>query len=209
MKLYLSSYRAPVIEELLALLSKPAAECKVAIIPNAKDYKLPAERALSLDELIVYLGGWSFRCDVIDLREFEAETEVLAGTLKTYDLIWMAGGNTLLLREEMQRSGFDLIVKDVILHGVVYVGESAGAIVAGLSLDGSEIADDPELADETITEGLGLINKIVVPHADSLEYIEYVNAMKKRYAADPNVLYINDNQAFIVNGEDQKIVARS
>lgn len=206
MKLYLSSYRVPTPEDLFGLLDKPAIECRAAIIPNAKDYKLPEERAASLDDLIVYISGWGIICDVIDLREYDDDAASLEQTLSGYDLVWAAGGNTFILREEMRRSGFEAAIQPILEGGVTYVGESAGAIVAGASLEGSEVADDIELVDEVIHEGLGFVDRIVVPHADSPDFVEYVNTMKKRFKDNSQVLFINDDQAFVVHGDDQKLV---
>lgn len=202
----MSSYRVPTPDDLFRLLDKPAMECRAAIIPNARDYSLPEERAASLDDLIVYVSGWGISCEVIDLREFDDDPVSMEQVLSAYDLLWVAGGNTFILREEMRRSGFEGAIKPILNKGVTYVGESAGAIVAGVSLEGSEVADDAELVDEVINEGLGLVEHIVVPHADSVEYIEYVNTMKKRFMADPRVLFINDNQALVVTGNDEQLV---
>lgn len=208
MKLYLSSYHIPAVQAFLELLPKPATECTVAIIPNAKDYKLPNERVESLDEWIVELGGWGFKSDVIDLRDYD-DSATLRKKLETYPVVWVLGGNTFILRSEMKRTGLDEFLGELLEAGIVYCGESAGAIVAGKSLEGTELADEPDLADEQIVEGLQLVDKIIVPHADSIEYIEYVNAMKKRHPDDPNVVYINENQAFVVDGDNQKMVSAS
>src|SRR5690606_32562466 len=153
MKLHLSSYRIPVPDALFELLDKAPIETAVAIIPNAKDYKTPEERAESLDDLIVYLGGFGFKSDVIDLRDYE-DPAILRETLANYPVIWAAGGNSFILRAEMNRTGFDTFIRDVLQSGTVYCGESAGAIVAGLTLEGSEVADEPELADTYIGEGM-------------------------------------------------------
>jgi dipeptidase E len=206
MKLYLSSYRVPVPEALFGLLKKPPTDCTMAIIPNAKDYKLPQERAQSLDELIYDLAKFGFKTDVIDLREYD-EPEQLRQKLQSYDVLWAAGGNTFILRSEFKRTGLDSLLGQLLQSGLVYCGESAGAIVAGASLDGAEIGDDPDVADEVIAEGLGFVPNIIVPHADSTGYVEYLNHMKQQYPDDPRVLYLNDNQALVVDGDQEKIVS--
>lgn len=168
------------------------------IIPNAKDYKLPHERAAKLDELATDLENLGFGVDTTDLRDYD-DTSLLYDHLKTADVIWAAGGNSFMLRSEMRRSGFDSVINQLLDDGKVYCGESAGAIVAGLTLQGSEVGDDPELADQIIWEGLGLTNRIIAPHADSPDFLEYINHMKKLYKDNERVLYLNDNQAFVVN----------
>lgn len=197
MKLYLSSYRIPTPDELFALLPKPAMECKVAIIPNAKDDKLPQERAQSLDELIYDLAKYGFATTVVDLRDYDDPAR-LKEALEPFELLWVAGGNSFILRSEIRLSGFEEIVRDLLEAGAVYAGESAGAIVAGTSLEEAEVADDPEVADEYITEGLGLIDKVIAPHADSPDFVEYINNVKKRYGDSDTVVYLRDDQALAV-----------
>jgi len=198
----------PVPNELFELLPKPAQECRLVIIPNAKDYKLPDERAVSLDELTADLEKLGFMVDITDLRDYD-DTESLHERLKSFDVMYVAGGNSFMLRAEMQRSGLDQFLGDLVNNDVVYCGESAGAIVAGTTLEGAEISDEPELADMYIADGLSLVNKVVAPHADSIEFVEYINSMKKRYPDNAQVIYINDNQALVVNDSDQKIVTAS
>ncbi len=198
MKLYLSSYRIPTPNDLFKLLAKSPQQVKVALVPNAQDDKLPEERAVGIDEVANDLEKHGLASEVVDLREYD-EAEHLYEVLKNYDLIWVAGGNTFVIRSEMRRSGFDKIIDKLLEEGKVYAGESAGAIVAGLTLQGVEVADDPGLADEIIWEGLGLTDRIIAPHADNLDFPEYINHMKKLYKDNDRVLYMNDNQAFVIN----------
>lgn len=208
MKLYLSSYRIPTPEDLLGLMTKPASQCRVALIPNAKDYKLPDERALSIDEVIADLTKIGFAVELIDLRDYDDVSE-FQDPLGNCDAIFVAGGNTFVLRSELRRTQLDQKIVELVRQGMVYCGESAGAIVAGTTLEGVEIADEPELADEYITEGLGLINSVIIPHADTPDFIEYTNSMIKRYSSNPTAVYINDNQALVVDDASQKIVTAS
>lgn len=203
MKLYLSSYRVPTPHNLFALLPKPPAECKLAIIPNAKDDKLPEERWQKLDELTADLQKLGFKTiDIVDLREYD-DGEQLYSVLLGYDVLWAAGGNTFVLRSEMRRSGFENVINKLLAEGKVYCGESAGAIVAGLTLQGAEVGDDPQLADQVIVEGLHLVDRIIAPHADSLDFPEYINHMRQLYKDSNLVTYLNDDQALIVDGSNE------
>lgn len=204
MKLYLSSYRVPTPNDLFALLPKPPEQCRVVVIPNAKDDKLPEERWLKIDELVNDLGKLGFMCEVIDLRDYDSGDQVY-DVLKDFDVLWLAGGNSFVLRAEMRRSGLDTVISKLLDEGKVYCGESAGAIVAGLTLQGSEVGDEPQLADQIIWEGLGLTERIIAPHADSSDFLEYINRMKKLYKDSSRVVYLNDNQALVINNSEQRI----
>ena len=205
MKLYLSSYRVPAPKDLEALLGKPLSKCRTVIIPNAKDYKPAQERAQKLAELETDLAHLGLRTEVADLRDFD-NPERLLNVIGEYDLLWVAGGNTYVLRYEMRRSGLDKIIRELLQGGRVYGGESAGAIAAGPSLRGFDVADSPSLAPDLIWEGLGLTEKIIAPHMDNPDFNKYTVHIKKYYAEDDRVIYLNDNQALVVNGEKQTIV---
>ncbi len=189
------------------LLPKPFAQCKTAVIPNAKDDQPPEIRAQKTEELSTYFAKLGLSTEIIDLRDFE-DPELLKNTLMGFDLLWGNGGNTFVLRAEMHRSGFDRIIGDVLKTGIVYGGESAGAIVAGVTLKGFEVGDDPELANEVFWDGLGLTDKIIAPHMDNPEFTEYVNHIKELYTGDGRVVYLNDNQAFVVNGDSEVVVTQ-
>jgi dipeptidase E len=205
MKLYLSSYRVPAPDELISLLGKPASSVELAIIPNARDYNSMEERTQGLEELATYFRAMGYKVTFVDLREC-AGAEELYDKLKQYDLIWACGGNTFILRYEMKRSGFDEAVRKLLDEGKVYGGDSAGAIVAGASLKGFELADDPELAQSVIWDGMQLIEKTIMPHADSPDFTAATDEVRKNYPSE-ELIVLNDNQAFVVDGARQEIVA--
>lgn len=73
---------------------------------------------------------------------------LLAG-LSTSHAVWVLGGNTFHLRHWMAQSGFDAVLLQLVgQNGLPYIGQSAGAIVAGVS---AQVAlwkgwDDPAAA---------------------------------------------------------------
>lgn len=202
MKLYLSSYRIPLPQELCKLVGKPAGEIKLAILPNAKDYYAPRAKNYKLNEIIAYQTDKGFtHSEVVDLQIFH-NSKKLFDTLKVYDVVWAVGGNTFCLRQEMKRSGFDDIILNLLDIGVVYGGDSAGAVAVGTSLRGIESVDIPDFTEEVIYEGLGLIPHVVIPHADNA-YFADANAETRRLHADNLLLELKDNQVAIVN--DYKI----
>ncbi|MGH9856626.1 MAG: Type 1 glutamine amidotransferase-like domain-containing protein [Acidobacteriota bacterium] len=203
MKLYLSSYRVPTPKDLIGLIGKEPKNIKAAFINNAKDYKPPAEYKEKLQEARDFFTNIDLEVSLVDLRDFSGPDKLLT-ELRQYDLIWGNGGNTFILIYEMKRSGFDKVIRQLLDEGKVYGGESAGAIVAGTSLRGIEWADDPSLAKEVIWDGLTLIDKAVVPHADSPDpvYTERMPKLLEQYKENPDsVVVLNDNEAWVVDNE--------
>lgn len=205
MKLYLSSYRIPTPDDLAQLIGKQPRDTKMAIIPNAKDYYAKRAWDFKTNEAVTYMRERGFQPEVVDLRDYD-QPERIAIKLKEYDLVWVNGGNTLCLRYEMRRSGFDQIIKGLVDNGLVYGGESAGAMIAGTTLKGVEFADQPEFAENIIYEGLNIIPNVILTHADSLAFGDGIIKMIELHKDDPTAVILNDNQAFLVDGGQTKIV---
>lgn len=206
MKLYLCSYRIQLPEALAGLLGKPLSDTTVAVIPNAGDYYIQRAKQYKIGQIHEHLKGHGLQPETVDLQDF-SDGQKLLEKLKSFDMVWVSGGNTFCLRYEMQRSGFDDIVNELLEH-VVYAGESAGAVVAGTSLKGIEAADIPEFAEAVIEDGLSLVPKFILPHADNERFAEANEVARQIHAADQTIL-LNDNQAYVVDGESKRVVTRS
>ncbi len=209
MKLYLSSYRVPNPEALFKLVGKDSGNISVAIIPNAKDYYSDYVKKLKNSELLADLDeiGLS-NCTTIDLNDFsDNDTAELSNELKKYDLIWVNGGNTFCLRYSMRQSGFDQVIREVVESGVVYAGESAGAIVAGDTIKGAENADEPTFAPEIIFDGLNLVSDFILPHIDSPKYAEAKAEIRKIQKNHPSIIGLKDSQAYLVDSDSKSIIS--
>ncbi|HSX33097.1 MAG TPA: Type 1 glutamine amidotransferase-like domain-containing protein [Candidatus Saccharimonadales bacterium] len=207
MKLYLTSYRIPDLQVLSDLVGKPAGKMRVALIPNAKDYYAYRARRVKIRLVADYLRSQGFKVSVVDLLERRSIPDLRA-TLEKYDLLWVMGGNTFCLREAMRKSGFDRIIHDVVEAGVVFAGESAGACIAGTDLHGVEFGDDPEFAEKVIWPALNLSPHVFVPHMDNPDFGRFSQQMVESRRDDPSLVLLNDNQAWVVNGDDEwKITA--
>ena len=209
MKLYLSSYRLPVPDELCNLVGKQSSQIKIALIPNAKDYYADKSRTIKIKAYATYFQNFNFATDIVDLHKLKNAVEVEA-KLRKYDVVWACGGNTFCLRYEMKRSGFDRVIKKMLKNGLVFGGDSAGAIVAGprISGIGIEAVDDPEYAESVIDEGLGLIPFTIIPHADSLEFADVTENIKQKTKKSETIV-LNDSQAVIFDNLDYRVVTKA
>lgn len=171
MRLYLSSYRVgDRAGSLLALLGSGK---RAALIENALD--LYSDEAREMHRREVYdpaaeLNSLGIASTRLDLRQYFGRTEALADELSHYDLVWVVGGNTFVLRRAMKASGFDDVITGMLDNDeIVYGGFGAGAAVAAPALRGMHLFDDegevPHGYDaETVWDGLGLIDHSIVPH---------------------------------------------
>lgn len=171
MRLYLSSYRVgDRAGSLLALLGDGK---RAALIENALD--LYSDDAREMHRRDIYdpaaeLASLGIATTRLDLRDYFGQPEALSEALGSYDLVWVVGGNTFVLRRAMKQSGFDDVITGMLdSDKIVYGGFGAGAAVAAPGLCGMQPFDDsgevPRGYDpETVWDGLGLIDHAIVPH---------------------------------------------
>jgi dipeptidase E len=199
----LTSYRIPSPNALFNLLEKKPGNIRTAVIPNAKDYYAERARNFKIGETNQYLSNLGFQPETVDLREYR-DSEKLKQALESFDFIWVSGGNTFCLRHEMKESGFEKIIKSVLAKGVVYGGESAGALVAGSSLKGIESADEPAFAESVIDNGLKLVPFYILPHAGNAMFEQSNMEVREQHANDPNLIELTDSEALVIDGEEME-----
>jgi dipeptidase E len=205
-KLYLSSHKVPTPDDLVALVGKKPADTKVILIMNAKDYYIERVRDFKLGEMVEYFNTLGYQPDELDLRKYRDDGRAIESLLEKYDLIWVAGGNTFMLRDEMSRTGFDWAIARLLEKGIVYGGSSAGAIVMGNSLKGIEYADEPQFAEFLVDEAVGLLDRFILPHVGSAMFGDAIEKARELHKDDPTLLELTDTQALVVNGDDMKVV---
>lgn len=204
MKLFLASHgiQPHLAEEFRKLLSKPANEVKFAYITNAADPYPPENRAW-MNDVVDMFESVGLNPKEIDLREYK-DPNVLKEDLSKFDVIWCGGGNTWYLRYVMETSGFAKVMKDLIESGIVYGGDSAGAIIIGPTLKYVDLLDEPNEAPQQIEEGLGVVNFVIVPHWNNRKYKTLLTRMRDCLISEGfEVRTLTDEQAIVVN--DKKI----
>lgn len=181
MKLFLSSLAISDVQadELAKLVGKPAPDIKVALIENASDVY-----ESWVNQIRPALQNPGFAVEVVDLRKYRGKRDALEQVLYGQDVIWLGGGNTFYLRWILRETGADEIIKALVAGGVVYGGDSAGAIMAGPTLKHFEIADDPSDAPELILDGLHLTDSVVVPHMDNAKFAAIIHGINDKLKAD-------------------------
>ncbi|MFR9753476.1 Type 1 glutamine amidotransferase-like domain-containing protein [Nocardia sp. 004] len=205
MRLFLSSYRFGAhYDRLLALAGPPG---PVAMIGNACD-AWPEARVAAATSDMVLLRDLGYVPTELDLREFVGRTAELARRLADFPLVWVRGGNTFVLRAQFARSGADRVLTQLLAdNALVYAGYSAGACVLTPDLHGIESVDDPaEVAPvcgiEPQWDGLGLVDRAIVPHIDStIDPDGGCDRLAARYRAEGIAHWaLTDDDAIVVDG---------
>lgn len=125
----------------------------------------------------------------------------LAEHLNDVDVVCVAGGYTYYLLEQMRITGFDSVLTDFIDRGGMYIGASAGALIAGPDIEPCARLDDPEYGPSlTSTKGLGLVNIVPMPHYDMSERNSVIDEIIEQYNGEYTVIPITDDEAIVSNG---------
>lgn len=189
---------------------------KVLFIDNAKDYLIPAERAVHVQEKQQEFEAAGFDFYELDLRDYKSpeKLEILKQLVEAAGLVWVSGGNTFILRRILADTQADTILTNALQKDLcVYGGSSAGSIVMTKTLRGTENGDNPyevpEGYDEKIVwDGLGLIYPQLVPHYQSDWFGDESQAMADYFETN-GMKYetLKDGEVYIVDGEiEEKLV---
>jgi len=187
------------------LVGKDTADIRIAFIENAADVIPDSEPWVRSIRNAFKRRG--YQVEPIDLRVWQRRPEQLARRLASKDVIWLGGGNTYYLRWILKASGADHIIRRLVRDGKVFCGWSAGAIVAGPTIEHFELMDNAEDAPELVLEGLNLTQIIIIPHIDNADFIEGAHlANMQLQAAGYSTLPLGDTEALVIDGCSQRII---
>jgi dipeptidase E len=201
MKLFLTSAGLPpeITEAFLKLIGKKPEETKVCFITTASQ---PEEDKWFVEKDRERLSELGFKTTELDLKQENEES--LNNKLKNFDVIFVEGGNTFYLLKYVRESGFDKVLKPFLDRGGIYLGVSAGTMIAGLNIKSAGWKHmDRNIVNLKNLSGLKLVPFVISVHIDdsNIELIKEC-ANKVNYP----VVALTDKQAILVENGKQKIV---
>jgi dipeptidase E len=206
-RLFLCSQVHFVVESIAAKLGDEVAKKMVFINTCVRD-KVRSNDAMEWHELnksrLLAVG---FTYDFYDIAD--KTPEQLKQDLEKYDLMYVEGGNTFYLQLHSQRNGFGDYVERRVAEGMVYIGTSAGSIIAGPdTISGSRPGKSPADYQLTDTAGFQLVNFVVCPHWGDPAKLEMYRDFKIpiAYNSPHPFILLNDNQYVEVRDDLYRIV---
>lgn len=199
--LLLTSAGMNVKEEIFKILPKPANQTKVAHIITASkmedDTSYVEKDKRSMEEA-------GFQVTDIDIAG-KSENELMS-LLKDLDVIYVQGGKTFYLLKAVRESGFDRIIKELIENGIVYIGVSAGSIIAGPTIETSIWKGiDKNKFGVTDFTGLNFVPfNIFVHYTEQYRELFIEESKKSSYS----VRILTDDQAFLVQDGEVRLVGK-
>lgn len=205
MKLFLSSLASETLDLVIHLLPDKPNNLNLAFIPTAAD-PYGNEPMPWMDADHDKLTSMGFSVTDYDLKHKDVDT--LRKDLSQFQVIFVAGGNTFYLLNEIKKSGFDIVIKELLDKGVVYIGASAGSMIMGPDLKHLTTIDHPEQVPElTDYSCVGLIKERIVPHFGREKYAARHTQLQKDWG--DKILMLRDDQVLIVNDDNIVVVTKS
>ena len=203
-EIFLCSYFA----EVAALLpqSVPTSLCgkTVAFIPTASIHEDFNQYVEEGREALASLGLTIKELEITQCEQKEIET-----VLRNCDCIYVSGGNTFFLMQELRRTGTDRLIVEQVEKGKLYIGESAGAMVFAPNIEYATKMDNhlsmtPGFEDFT---ALGIVNFYPVVHFNSFPFIEATRIVMQENTHLP-LKPITNQQAIVVIGDTISIQSK-
>ncbi|NTW22173.1 type 1 glutamine amidotransferase-like domain-containing protein [Candidatus Falkowbacteria bacterium] len=199
MKLLLTSAglsNKSIAEALVDLAGRPFAELNLAFVPTAANVEAGDKWWLIND--LVNCKNLGFKSiDIVDISALPKD--IWQPRLEAADVFLFGGGNTFHLMYWLQKSGLSALLPEL-LETRVYVGISAGSMVACKSLDlsMSEKLYDDVPGEYDKDEGLDYVDLLVRPHLNSPYFPNLNMENLEKLAVDfPETFYALDDQSAI------------
>jgi len=207
-KLFLASYFAGAASLLPNFAGEDLTGKRVVFIPTAGLHEMSARDREGLDfvnrtdkEALVQLGF------IVDELEVSSQPyEVIKASILNADGIFVCGGSTFFLLQELKRKGTDKLISQHVKEGKLYMSTSAGSLIMQKDIVADGV-DDPALGPDLNGDcsALGFIDFYLYVHYGSHYWGDDDEYISKHYAK-LDYKKLTDKQAVTVDGEKIEIV---
>ena len=190
------------IELVKKFLDKNTESKKILFIPTATN----------VDEYKKYIhltqkafGDFGYEVEDFDISIFSEE--IAKEKLSEAKIVFVSGGNTFYLLQELKRKNLIPYLKGKIENGLLYIGESAGSVIAAPDIEYASIVDDKTLATELDDyAGLNLVDFYIVPHFEEEPFVESSRNTVELYKDKLDLKLINNKEAILVENNNFTII---
>jgi len=202
-QLFLASSADKVMKDIVTKLDKNASEYNVAFINTAAEIEKGERLWVSAEkDALLEVGFKIEEFSITNMTKVEIENK-----LNGKQIIYFCGGNPFYLLDQVIKTHCDEIIKNKIENGIIYMGSSAGAMIAGIRIDLVATTEDKLKTPNLKSNGLNIIDITILPHWGSEDmHSEYKLFFDALYVENVKILPISDNQYIWVNEETITVV---
>ena len=190
------------IELVKKFLNKNTESKKILFIPtatNVDEYK----KYIHLTQKV--FEDFGYEVENFDVSIFSEE--IAKEKLSEAKIVFISGGNTFYLLQELKRKNLTSYLKERIENGLLYIGESAGSVIAAPDIEYASIVDDKTLATELNDyTGLNLVDFYIVPHFEEEPFVESSRNTVELYKDKLDLKLINNKEAILVENNNFTII---
>ena len=190
------------IELVKKFLDKNTESKKILFIPtaaNVEEYKKYMHLTQKAFEDFGYEG------ENFDVSVFSEE--IAKEKLSEAKIVFISGGNTFYLLQELKRKNLITYLKERIENGLLYIGESAGSVIAAPDIEYASVIDDKTVATELDDyTGLNLVDFYIVPHFEEEPFVESSRNTVELYKDKLDLKLINNKEAILVENNNFTII---
>ena len=186
---------------------KTPSEVRVAFIPTAANVE-PYSKDWLIGQFLQLQRYGFYQIDIVDIAADGVDWQ---SRLAEADVLWLSGGNTFYLLDQVRKTGFDEWLKT---HGKgkVYVGGSASTILMTPTIKVAEGIDENVVGINDLT-GLGYVDFEIGVHCDAVmleAMAEYARTSEHNvYALDDlSAIVIEDDNVEVISGGSWKYYAK-
>src|SRR5436190_3306945 len=187
---------------LAGVVDKPLAECRALYIPTAATL-VPDRSYVALDLRRLEAAKLALTVFDIEGRTPSEVGEALGGV----DVVVVTGGNVYSLLHHARQSGFASALGERVPTGTLaYVGISAGAMIVApqipVAISPASAAAVPDLVN---TEGLGLVDILILPHHNVPDRRARNEQIMREHAGVQRFMPLTDWQALLIRGGEMRL----
>ncbi|BBM45964.1 peptidase S51 dipeptidase E [Leptotrichia trevisanii] len=133
--------------------------------------------------------------------------EIAKEKLSEAKIVFISGGNTFYLLQELKRKNLIPYLKERIENGLLYIGESAGSVIVAPDIEYASVIDDKIVATELDDyTGLNLVDFYIVPHFEEEPFVEGSRNTVELYKDKLDLKLINNKEAILVENNNFTIL---
>ena len=201
--LFLASHFSGVAKLLLDFTGGTCAGKKAVFIPTAS---IPEKITFYVGADKKSLARLGLIIDELDVSS--APHDEMANKISDADYVFVEGGNTFFLLQELKRSGADKLITEHINKGKLYIGASAGSMVVSKNIEYVKSMDSPAAAPDLNDDfsALAAVDFCVVPHCANFPFKKAAAKIIAAYSDKLDLRPISNNQAITVDGDKIEMI---